>query len=102
MWLTARHLSFHPAVVTARFGQRTGWQRRNSRDSLAQLDEHLLRDIGVDPAKVRALMPRAGTHDGSSGERVATTLGRLDTAAHQEARPGSAEISWLPSCVSRR
>ena len=107
MWLTTRHLSIHPAVVAARLGRDENWPFRHQPDSLARLDEHLLRDIGVDPVKARASQPVPRAHasssdTGSRGDRVATMLRRWDMAVHQAASAGSAVRSWLPSAVSRR
>lgn len=50
MWMTSRHLSLHPAVLIALVSQ----IREPQPESLAQLDHHVLRDIGVDPSQVRA------------------------------------------------
>lgn len=102
MWLTARHLSIHPAIVTARLGQITRWPFRRTPDSLTQLDKHLLRDIGIEPAQARSPQPQNGDHDGSSGDRVAATLGRAETSSNQRMRLGSVSISSWPSGVSRR
>lgn len=107
MWLTARHLSIHPAVVAARLGRDETWPSGHGPDSLARLDEHLLRDIGVDPVKARAPQPSPRAHArsrsaGSRGDRVAAMLRRWDMAAHQVSSAGSAVMSWLPSAVSRR
>jgi hypothetical protein len=53
MWMTSRHLSLHPAVLIALFGQ----IRDPQPASLTQLDRHMLRDIGVDPSQIRAPSP---------------------------------------------
>jgi hypothetical protein len=53
MWMTSRHLSLHPAVLVALFGQ----IRSPQPESLTQLDRHMLRDIGVDPSRARAPSP---------------------------------------------
>lgn len=101
MWLTVRHLSLHPGVVVARLGE-FGWPFRRTPESLSQLDEHLLRDIGVEPASAHAPQPRDIAQDGSSGDRVAATLDRFDTSANQRLRLDDSSISVWPSGVSRR
>lgn len=52
MWMTS-HLSLHPAVLIALVGQ----IRDPQPESMAQLDRHMLRDIGVDPGQARAPFP---------------------------------------------
>jgi len=52
MWMTS-HLSLHPAVVIASFGQSNSPRA----DTLAQLDRHVLRDIGVEPGRAGAPSP---------------------------------------------
>ena len=53
MWMTSRDLSLHPAVVIALFGQRHDPRPT----SLAQLDRHLLHDIGIEPGQARGPAP---------------------------------------------
>jgi len=63
MWMTSRHLSLHPAVLIALVSQ----IRAPQPESLAQLDRHVLRDIGVDPAQVRSpAQPRLTMSPGES------------------------------------
>ena len=72
MWMTSRELSLHPAVLTALLGQ----IRNPAPESLKQLDRHLLRDIGIDPARARMpslslTKPESPAPQRSQGLRVA-------------------------------
>jgi len=52
MWMTS-HLSLHPSVVIASFGQ----SHSPRPDTLERLDRHALRDIGVEPGRAGAPSP---------------------------------------------
>ena len=102
MWITARCPTLFPATVTAILGRVSRLYREPKPDSLAHLDDHLLRDIGVERSTVLAPGPLSTSQSDSRENRVEATLGRPDMTFHQHSRRGFCRISSLPSAVRRR
>ena len=56
MWITARCPTLFPATVTAILGRVSRLYREPKPDSLAHLDDHLLRDIGLSRTDVNDMI----------------------------------------------